>query len=198
MLSLPGTNLSSPKVGKMSFPVSKFVFPFRWDMLNKTLIYGDAMLLPNRCNVSTKAERTEPSFPCVFGFLRFLCFSCFFRFVVLSQFCQLFSFYFWDFLVLVSLLELLYVFSLLHLFLDFPLSSSTSLFCFSSFFSLFFPISIISILSFLIFSHSLCFILGFWWCRGNGAKEGKPRGCCSQVLPRAGGYSYKPGFVRLG
>lgn len=92
---------------------------------------------------------------------------------------------------------LLYVFSLLRLFLDFLLSYSTSLSSFSSSFSPFsflffivFPCIYIYIyrLSFLIFSHSLRFILGFRWCSGRGAKkvsrEGAVAKCC-RVLVRA-------------
>lgn len=85
---------------------------------------------------------------------------------------------------------LLCVFSLLRLFLDFLLSYSTSLFCFSSslspfsfLFSLFFHVYR---LSFLIFSHSLRFILGFRWCSGLGAKqvsrEGAVAKCCRLLV----------------
>lgn len=174
-------------------------------MLNRTWIYRDTMLLPKRFNVSTKAEWMEPSFPCQFvrvfvvpSFPSFFIFLQFRSFAILSP----------VFFLFLGLFRLVcrccfYVFSLLRLFLDFLLSSSTSLFCFSSSFS---PFSFLFFIAFPCISTVFSYLLSFpslyswlsmvqWpWC-----KEGKPRGCCSQVLPRAGGCSCKPpGFVRLG
>ena len=170
-------------------------------MLNKTWIYRDTMLLPNCFNASTRAERMEPSFslsfcPCFCGFL-FLPFPCsvailspvFFLFLGLFRlvcWCCFMSFHCCA-CFLISCYLILLVFPLSHLpFLPF-------LFCFS----VFFHVYISTFFSYLLSFPSLYSWLSMvqWpWC-----KEGKPRGCCSQVLPRAGGCSCKPpGFVRLG
>ena len=163
-------------------------------MLNRTLIHRDTMLLPNRFNASTKAERMEPSFslsfcPCFLwfpsfpSFFLFLPFPCsvaipspvFFLFLGLFRlvcWCCFMSFHCCTCFLLSCYLILL-VFSVSHLpFLPF-------LFCFSLFFHVY-------RLSFLIFSHSLCFILGFRWCRGRGAKkvsrEGAVAKCCRVLV----------------
>lgn len=130
------------------------------------------LFLPFPCSVAI----LSPVFFPFLGLFRLVCWCCFMSFHCCACF-------------LISCYLILLVFPLSHLhFLPF-------LFCFSLFFHVYIYIS--TFFSYLLSFPSLYSWLSMvqWpWC-----KEGKPRGCCSQVLPRAGACSCKPpGFVRLG
>lgn len=120
------------------------------------------LFLPFPCSVAI----LSPVFFPFLGLFRLVCWCCFMSFHCCACF-------------LISCYLILLVFPLSHLhFLPF-------LFCFSLFFHVYIYIYR---LSFLIFSHSLRFILGFRWCSGRGAKkvsrEGAVAKCC-RVLVRA-------------